>query len=409
MTSLINTIDQTINFNDQTIRIVGTYDSPMFVASDICKILGLTNVTETLRSLPDKWKKICDLSLSEVTSTARKQQEMNCISEAGLYKIIMRSNKPIAQKFQEVVCEEILPSIRKTGEFKLQKMLDEEKMIRKNMKAKYECYLERRIDIDNKYQKGAVVYIIGYEEIPFDYKLGCTFNLKRRLSDYHSVCPYEPILYYKKYLKFDNSTSIDEKFQLLVEQMLHHIIRKFRTKHSKEWFQTKDLNIFVKELDDLALYLQKKDESFRDVVPVKESVKDILKKIKNDSTQAIENVIKDETTDGENENNDEDELEKEVFDVEVESEEVNEEENHSDEESKFDLEDTEEKPTIVLNDDTKKCAKCKLYLSKDSFAKSSKKDGLDSRCKECKKKQYRDSKKKAKLLLDEKNVQNVTC
>ena len=40
MTSLINCIDQTINFNDQTIRIVGTYDSPMFVASDICKILG---------------------------------------------------------------------------------------------------------------------------------------------------------------------------------------------------------------------------------------------------------------------------------------------------------------------------------------------------------------------------------
>ena len=119
MSSLINTIDQTINFNDQTIRIVGTYDSPMFVASDVCKILGLANVTDTLRSLPDKWKQICDLGFSEVTSTARKTQGMNCITEAGLYKIIMRSNKPIAQKFQEIVCEEILPSIRKTGEFKL--------------------------------------------------------------------------------------------------------------------------------------------------------------------------------------------------------------------------------------------------------------------------------------------------
>ena len=41
----------------------------------------------------------------------------------------MRSNKPIAEKFQEYVCEEILPSIRKTGEFKLQKQL-EEKQIR---------------------------------------------------------------------------------------------------------------------------------------------------------------------------------------------------------------------------------------------------------------------------------------
>ena len=38
---------------------------------------------------------------------------MRIINEAGLYKLIMRSNKPIAQKFQEAVCEDILPSIRK--------------------------------------------------------------------------------------------------------------------------------------------------------------------------------------------------------------------------------------------------------------------------------------------------------
>ena len=43
----------------------------------------------------------------------------------------MRSNKPIAQKFQDVVCGEILPAIRKTGEFKLQKMLEEREKERK--------------------------------------------------------------------------------------------------------------------------------------------------------------------------------------------------------------------------------------------------------------------------------------
>ena len=80
MTTLINSIDQTINFNEQTIRIVGSYDNPLFVAIDICKILGLKNVTDTLRSLPDKWKKICDLENSEVTSTARKIQGLNCIN-----------------------------------------------------------------------------------------------------------------------------------------------------------------------------------------------------------------------------------------------------------------------------------------------------------------------------------------
>ena len=52
---------------------------------------------------------------------------MNCITEAGLYKIIMRSNKPIAEKFQEVVCEEILPTLRKKGEYKIQSILDRNK------------------------------------------------------------------------------------------------------------------------------------------------------------------------------------------------------------------------------------------------------------------------------------------
>jgi prophage antirepressor-like protein len=55
----------------------------------------MTNVTETLKSLPDKWIQLCDLSNSETTSSeknkARKTQTMNCITEAGVYRIIMRS------------------------------------------------------------------------------------------------------------------------------------------------------------------------------------------------------------------------------------------------------------------------------------------------------------------------------
>jgi len=38
---------------------------------------------------------------------------MTIINEAVLYKLIMRSNKPIAEKFQEFVCEEILQFIKK--------------------------------------------------------------------------------------------------------------------------------------------------------------------------------------------------------------------------------------------------------------------------------------------------------
>jgi len=54
---------------------------------------------------------------------------MVTINEAGLYKLIMRSNKKVAQKFQEVVCEDILPSLRKKGSYTIQSILDKNKLL----------------------------------------------------------------------------------------------------------------------------------------------------------------------------------------------------------------------------------------------------------------------------------------
>jgi prophage antirepressor-like protein len=52
-----------LSFNENNIRVLGTSENPMFVVKDICKILGLSNVTEVLRNIPDKWK--CSVSLNE--------------------------------------------------------------------------------------------------------------------------------------------------------------------------------------------------------------------------------------------------------------------------------------------------------------------------------------------------------
>ncbi|WP_425292724.1 BRO-N domain-containing protein [Agrobacterium tumefaciens] len=41
------------------------------------------------------------------------------ISESGLYKLIMRSDKPEARKFQDWVTRDVLPAIRKTGGYLL--------------------------------------------------------------------------------------------------------------------------------------------------------------------------------------------------------------------------------------------------------------------------------------------------
>jgi prophage antirepressor-like protein len=50
-----------------------------------------------------------------------EKQAMIFVSESGLYSLIMRSRKPVAKPFQKWVTHEVLPQIRKTGSYSVQK------------------------------------------------------------------------------------------------------------------------------------------------------------------------------------------------------------------------------------------------------------------------------------------------
>jgi prophage antirepressor-like protein len=115
-----NKIMEIFKFDDKVIRTVGTYDDPWFVAKDICDILDLKKLDSAIRNIQDEWKG------TQVLSTLGGPQEMTIINESAVYKIIMRSNKPIADKFQNFVCGDILPSIRKKGIYEIK---DKSKMI----------------------------------------------------------------------------------------------------------------------------------------------------------------------------------------------------------------------------------------------------------------------------------------
>jgi len=98
--------------NDQfgTIRTAGTADNPLFCLADICKVLDL-RVSPTKDRLNAKGVTQID------TPTAGGVQQMYFVNEQNLYKVIMRSDKPQAEPFQDWVCGEVLPSIRKHGAY----------------------------------------------------------------------------------------------------------------------------------------------------------------------------------------------------------------------------------------------------------------------------------------------------
>ncbi len=68
---------------------------PWWVAKDVCNVLGLTNSRMALEALDEDEK-----GVSKVY-TLGGEQDMNIISESGLYALIMRSNKPEAKRFRK--------------------------------------------------------------------------------------------------------------------------------------------------------------------------------------------------------------------------------------------------------------------------------------------------------------------
>lgn len=93
------------------VRVAGTSEKPLFCLADVCKILDL-QVSPTKNRLNKD-----GVNLIKVTDSLGRTQEATFVSESNLYKVIMRSDKPQAEPFQDWVCGEVLPSIRKHGAY----------------------------------------------------------------------------------------------------------------------------------------------------------------------------------------------------------------------------------------------------------------------------------------------------
>lgn len=96
------------------VRVAGTSEQPLFCLADVCRVLEL-QTGATKNRLDEK-----GISLIN-TPTNGGIQQLVYINEKNLYKVIMRSDKPQAEPFQDWVCGEVLPTLRKTGQYSVQK------------------------------------------------------------------------------------------------------------------------------------------------------------------------------------------------------------------------------------------------------------------------------------------------
>jgi prophage antirepressor-like protein len=112
-------IVKAFNTNDLHTEIVikGTVNDPLFRASDIGVVLELSNIRMSIADFDESEKVV------STTDTLGGTQEVTFLTEKGLYKVLFRSRKPIAQKFQNWVCE-VIKEIRVTGIYNMQKEID---------------------------------------------------------------------------------------------------------------------------------------------------------------------------------------------------------------------------------------------------------------------------------------------
>jgi hypothetical protein len=104
-------------FGECEVRVISDEQgNSWWVALDVCKVLGYTNhkkaiADHCLEKGVTKWK----------ATSAGGLQETLCINEANLYRLILRSHMPNAERFSDWICEEVLPAIRKTGHYEMPK------------------------------------------------------------------------------------------------------------------------------------------------------------------------------------------------------------------------------------------------------------------------------------------------
>lgn len=96
------------------VRVAGTSEKPMFCLTDICRVLEIKNVSDCKSRLDQGGIVLTDTPTKNQYG-AEVVQQLVYINEKNLYKVIMRSDKPQAEPFQDWVCGEVLPSIRKSG------------------------------------------------------------------------------------------------------------------------------------------------------------------------------------------------------------------------------------------------------------------------------------------------------
>lgn len=121
---------QLFNFENHEVRSLLINSEPWFIGKDVAETLGYTDTNQAIRKHVDDEDK-----LSRRFDGSGQGREMTVINESGLYSLVLSSKLPSAKKFKRWVTSEVLPALRKTGQYQVKELSGQELMAKALIEA----------------------------------------------------------------------------------------------------------------------------------------------------------------------------------------------------------------------------------------------------------------------------------
>lgn len=190
-------LEKHLSFLGHSVRVYRDGDEIWFCAKDVCEILGITDSRQAVQRLREYDKRLLKVdpkvgisgscNTPDVVPVPRQVQgdeeknrdnqarNMSFISELGLYKLIFTSRNPEAEAFQDWICREVLPQLRRHGSYMLpQKRQELENFRREYLRQKFEACIYW-IQLRTKDDISRIMFIRLILEHQFRFAYGADF------------------------------------------------------------------------------------------------------------------------------------------------------------------------------------------------------------------------------------------
>ncbi len=240
MKNILETLDENyILFENKSINvIIDNSDKLWFNYNQLAKSIGYSDPKGALKKHTDKKDRIYLQNINHSINIKQQPQTLY-LSEPGMYKLMLKSRMKKAEIFADWITNDVLPSIRKYGYYKMKKSFEGEKteLLEKiNYLEKQQKLMKNDLK-KNKFPKGGLVYIIDYsdeyEKEAGVFRLGKTddMNKRKKIYDTHML---------------HNKSVVEKEFTdkpLQLENCIRAMLYDYRYKNKKDFFVCKKSTI----------------------------------------------------------------------------------------------------------------------------------------------------------------------